>query len=126
MGLQSGYTKQQCFLCEWDSRARRLHYTKKEWKVRDRYVRKQQNVIEEPLIPARNVLIPPLHLMLGLIKQFFKSLPVNEPAFTYLLKVFSKLSLYLMAQTCGKCFLMTIFSPYYQHHILCLGILFVR
>ena len=31
MGLQAGYTKYCCFLCEWDSRARNEHYLKKEW-----------------------------------------------------------------------------------------------
>src|SRR6218665_560434 len=27
MGLQQGYTKYMCFLCEWDSQARELNYT---------------------------------------------------------------------------------------------------
>ena len=31
MGLQMGYTNYCCFLCEWDSRAKTLHYLKRDW-----------------------------------------------------------------------------------------------
>jgi len=31
MGLQLGYTKYCCFLCEWDSQAKTLHYLKRDW-----------------------------------------------------------------------------------------------
>ena len=34
LGLQPGYTKYCCFLCEWDSRARHEHCLKKEWPKR--------------------------------------------------------------------------------------------
>jgi len=30
MGLQQGYTNYMCFVCEWDSRARELHYLRKK------------------------------------------------------------------------------------------------
>uniref|UniRef100_A0A0K8U7S6 Uncharacterized protein n=1 Tax=Bactrocera latifrons TaxID=174628 RepID=A0A0K8U7S6_BACLA len=33
-GLQSGYTKHCCFLCKWDSRARKDHYCIKDWPER--------------------------------------------------------------------------------------------
>jgi hypothetical protein len=29
LGLQQGFTKYCCFICEWDSRARSLHYSRK-------------------------------------------------------------------------------------------------
>ena len=32
-GLQLGFTKHSCFLCEWDSRARNIHCVKKDWPV---------------------------------------------------------------------------------------------
>jgi hypothetical protein len=92
LGLQNGYTKHPCYLCEWDSRAKESHYFVKEWKVREQFIKGKQNVVEEPLVPSENVLIPSLHLMLGLVKQFVKSLPKDEAAFVYLLSVFSKLS----------------------------------
>jgi hypothetical protein len=31
LGLQAGYTKYSCFPCEWDSRARDTHYSRKQW-----------------------------------------------------------------------------------------------
>ena len=34
MGLQLGYTKYCCFLCEWDSRAKTLHYVRRDWPER--------------------------------------------------------------------------------------------
>ena len=34
MALQLGYTKYCCFLCEWDSRAKTLHYLKRDWSQR--------------------------------------------------------------------------------------------
>jgi hypothetical protein len=37
-GLQLGYTKYCCFLCEWDSRNRAVHYTIKDWPSRQQYI----------------------------------------------------------------------------------------
>jgi hypothetical protein len=34
----------------------------------------QANIIHEPLISRENIILPPLHIKLGLIKQFVKAL----------------------------------------------------
>jgi len=34
LGLQQGFTKYCCFICEWDSRARSFHYSRKDWPAR--------------------------------------------------------------------------------------------
>ena len=34
LGLQADYTKYSCFLCEWNSRARGIHYSRKHWSHR--------------------------------------------------------------------------------------------
>ncbi|GBN14786.1 hypothetical protein AVEN_206983-1 [Araneus ventricosus] len=34
-GIQKGYTKFCCFLCEWDSRDRKNHYIRKKWPPRN-------------------------------------------------------------------------------------------
>jgi len=34
LGLQQGFTKYCCFICEWDSRGRSLHYWRKDWPAR--------------------------------------------------------------------------------------------
>ena len=31
LGLQAGYTKYSCFLCEWDSHTRGTNYSRKHW-----------------------------------------------------------------------------------------------
>ena len=35
LGLQQGFTKYFCFICEWDSRAWSLHYSRKDWPSRN-------------------------------------------------------------------------------------------
>ena len=44
LGMQGGYTKYCCFLCEWDSRARDKHYKQKVWTKRSKYVPGLKNV----------------------------------------------------------------------------------
>lgn len=64
---QAGYTKYPCFICQWDSRARELHWTKKKWPLRESLRPGLQNVVEQPLIDRNKVLLPPLHIKLGLM-----------------------------------------------------------
>ena len=64
-----------CFLCMWDSRGRAQHCTKKDWPLWEELVpRKERNVINDPLVDRDRILFPPLHIKLGLIKQFTKAL----------------------------------------------------
>lgn len=92
LGLQSGYTKYCCFLCLWDSRARKDHYIKKDWPVRTEYIPNKMNVKNNPLIDQKNVILPPLHIKLGLMKNFVKALDKDGPAFKYLKTIFPNLS----------------------------------
>src|ERR1700743_3261796 len=50
------------------------------------------NVKWEPLIDPRKVLVPPLHIKLGLIKQFVTALDKESAAFKYLQDLFPQLS----------------------------------
>ena len=90
-GMQGGYTKYPCYLCEWDSRALN-HYGCKVWPPRETHQIGQKNVLSVPLIKAENVILPPLHLKLGYMKQFVKNLDVNGEAFCHLKAVFPNLS----------------------------------
>ncbi|CAG9785945.1 unnamed protein product [Diatraea saccharalis] len=92
LGQQSGYTKYPCFLCLWDSRAKTQHWIKKDWPTRDALVPGQQNVINPPLVSRDRIILPPLHIKLGLIKQFVKSLDKNGNCFLFLSKKFPKVS----------------------------------
>ncbi|GBN54673.1 hypothetical protein AVEN_155205-1 [Araneus ventricosus] len=92
LGQQAGYTKYPCFLCLWDSRARDLHWTKTDWSHRGALTSGEKNVINTTLVPPEKVLLPPLPIQLGLMKQFIKSLPKVGECFRYLCSKFPKLS----------------------------------
>nr|CAH7753306.1 unnamed protein product [Callosobruchus chinensis] len=91
-GLQSGFTKYCCFLCEWDSRARDKHYTVRNWPLRENFTPGQKNVANDPLVPKENIYLPPLHIKLGLIKQFVKAKDKTGDAFQFLKSKFPRLS----------------------------------
>jgi len=90
--LQAGYIKYSCFLCEWDSRTRGTHYSMKHWPQRQSLTRGMKKVIHKPLIKPSEVLLPPLHIKMGLMKNFLKALDVKGPAFTYLCGKFPTLT----------------------------------
>jgi hypothetical protein len=46
LGLQLGYSKCCCFLCEWDSRDRKNHYIQKQWPKRDSLIPGKKNVLK--------------------------------------------------------------------------------
>jgi len=91
LGMQLGYTKYCCFLCEWDSRARQSHYVVKNWPSRV-LTQGQKNVVHESLVDRNKVYLPPLHIKLGLMKNFVKALDRNGPAFQYLRSKFPRVS----------------------------------
>lgn len=91
-GLQGGFTKHPCFLCYWDSRATARHYETKDWPSRTGFVIGEKNVKWQPLVEQEKILMPPLHIKLGLIKQFVKALDHESAAFKHLEAVFPKLS----------------------------------
>lgn len=91
-GLQGGYTKHCCFLCEWDSRARDRHYQQQKWPLRSDMIPGKKNVSNEPLVLKEKNFLPPLHIKLGLIKIFVKKLSVDGEAFKFLKKKFPRLS----------------------------------
>ena len=88
LGQQSGYTKYPCFICLWDSRATSEHWVRKEWPPRDGMVVGQKNVIAEPLVDRDRIILPPLHIKLGLMKQFVKSLNKDGDCFKYICRKF--------------------------------------
>lgn len=69
-GMQGGFTEYCCFLCLWDSRERTNHWIKRDWQIRKDYTPNKENVANAPLIDPKNVLLPPLHIKLGLMKNF--------------------------------------------------------
>lgn len=92
LGLQLGFTKYCCFMCEWDSRDRKQHYIKRDWPRRKSLVPGEKNVAHVPLIDPQNVYLPPLHIKLGLIKNFVKAMPKEGAGFQYIRNKFPGIS----------------------------------
>ena len=93
LGQQSGYTKYLCFLCLWDSRAKHEHWTRKDWPPREYLVIGEQNVINEPLVARDRIILPPLHIKLGLMKQFVKALNKDGSSIKYIAHKFPGLTM---------------------------------
>jgi hypothetical protein len=77
MGLQQGYTKYRCFLCQWDSRAKDLNYIKRDWPPRASPKVEEMNVENPPLADSHKIILPPLHIKLGLAKNLVKAMDRN-------------------------------------------------
>ena len=92
MGMQAGFTKYRCFLCLRDSRAVFQHYKQKDWGSRSTFAPGEHSLKENPLVDMNKVLLPPLHIKLGLMKNFVKALHKNGAAFEHLPTVFPGLS----------------------------------
>lgn len=91
-GMQTGYTKNMCFMCLWNTRFSGDQYTKKDWPLREGFRLRQGNIIEVPLVPIEKVLLPPLHIKLGIVKNFIKALNPEGNAFNELKRIFPRLS----------------------------------
>jgi len=82
--LQQGLKKYCCFICEWDSRAQSLHYSRKDWPARKSLEPGIMNVENQPLVEPNKILLPSMPLNFGLMKNFVKTMNQEEAAFTYL------------------------------------------
>ena len=76
----------------WDSRDRENHWTQKEWPKRDTLKAGMPNVIHEPIVSRDKIIFPPLHIKLGLMKQFVKALHLDGECFQHILRTFPGLS----------------------------------
>ena len=92
LGLQAGYTLYGCFQCEWDSQDRSSHYIRKVWPPRQSMTPGQKKVAQKPLIESKSIYLPPLHIKLGLMKNFVKAMHKDDAGFNYLRKKFAKIS----------------------------------
>ena len=80
-------------MCLWDSRAKQQHWIKKCWPTRNALKVGEENIIRKPLVEREKIMMPPLHIKLGLKKQFVKALDKNGGCFKYLCRFFPGLSL---------------------------------
>ena len=93
LGLQKGFTSYPCFLYEWNSRARDEHYVRKVWPAGRNLTPGVKNVEKKSLVSTDKVLLPLLHLKLGIVKQFVKAMSrVQSAAFMHIFEILPKLS----------------------------------
>ena len=92
MRLQEGYTKHSCFLYLWNSRADEQHYLVKNWPARKDLTPGSYNVLNSSLIERSKILFSPLHIKLGLAKQFVKALKPTSRAFHHFRQMFPTIS----------------------------------
>ena len=85
---QGGHTKYLCFLCYWDSRANEEHWVRKEWPPRNTIKPGEKNIVNNSLVDQKNIILPPLHIKLGLIKQFVKAFDRSGDCFGYICSTF--------------------------------------
>jgi hypothetical protein len=81
LGQQASYTKYPCFMCEWNSRARSQHWEQKHWTTRASLETGSKNILRKSLVDPKKILLPPLHIKLGIMKQFVIALPKTRNCF---------------------------------------------
>ena len=68
------------------------HFIKQEWAAKTHLVQGEYNAINELLVKRKKILLPPLNIKLGLVKQFVKCLDSNSDALSLIREMFPKLS----------------------------------
>ena len=58
LGMQLGYTKYYCFLCDWNSRDKKNHYVNKLWPKRTSLTPGKKNVVSPSLILPEKIYLP--------------------------------------------------------------------
>ena len=92
LGQQSGFTKYPCFMCEWDSRDKINYWIKCDGPLRESFIPGFRNILHPALVDRSNVILSPLHIKLGLMKEFVKALNKEGSCFEYIQEKFPNLS----------------------------------
>ena len=92
LGQQSGFTKYPCLMFKRDSRNRINHWIKRDWPVRKSLTPGYRNGLHPAPVDRSDVTLQPLHIKLGLMKQFVKSLNKEGACFKYIRKKFTCMS----------------------------------
>lgn len=92
--LKGGFPSYFCFLCDWDSRYQGNQYKRTNWRARDAENEKKLKLKNEPLIKqSTDILLPPLHIKLGIASKFIKTaVESSTEVFDCLKTIFPKLS----------------------------------
>jgi hypothetical protein len=92
LGMKDGYPTYPCIWCLWDSRDRARHYAPEACPPRER-VQLEYSQVDLPLISSEDVLVPPLHVKLGLASSLLRTIARTNPgALAALKRLFDRLS----------------------------------
>lgn len=91
-GVKKGFSKHQCFICLWEGRQTLLHYDGHKWPPRVTFQIGQSSIDHTPLVEGTDVILPPLHIKLGVVRNFVRALDGNGEAFKHLKTIFPRLS----------------------------------
>ena len=75
------------FECERNRRARNFHYVKRGWPSCPSSKSGKKNVQHPSLVESNRVLLLSLHIKLGLLKKFIKTMDKTGQGFHYLIKI---------------------------------------
>ena len=77
----------------WDSRTRKKHWVEENWPPRSDLKSGDPNIVHEPPVDRKKRIFPPLHMKLGLMKQFVKALSTDGDCLKYIILTFPGLSI---------------------------------
>ena len=92
LGMQFGYTKYCCCLCDWGSKDKKNHEINKLWPKRTSLTPGKKNAINPALLLTEKIYLPPLHINLGLTKNFVKGMDKTGRGFENVRIKFSNVS----------------------------------
>ena len=78
--------------CEWDGRHRKFYYVTNVLPQRKSLEPGKKSVQHPPFVDPQKILLPPLHIKLGLMNNFVKALDKTKAGFKYLYEKFPRLS----------------------------------
>jgi hypothetical protein len=106
-----------CFLCESDSRAEN-HWEKLNWPCRSSISERYNNLINDPLIGTSELILPPFHIELSLMKHFIKTLHKDSHCFKLIcntFRYFNDMSFVFKVLECR----MSVKVQFLASHLLC-------
>ena len=68
-------------------------WVQKDWPIRDTLESGMPNIIQDPIVSSNKIIFPPLHIKLGLMKQFVKALETEGECFQHIIRTLPGLSL---------------------------------
>lgn len=97
-GLQGGYTKHMCFICDWNTRYKGNQYKMLNWELRGEHREGQLNVKWPKLVDSEKVILPPLHIKLGIVKSYIKTVYKTPEVAERLKEIFPGISVAKLEQ----------------------------